>query len=636
MNRNLTATQNDYAVFLPATSGFYATFVGKQRFGNYVDPTRIPASFKSGVEGLNYLEPDKGEFYYYWCLYSAGHANLDLDKPDESEDMFRNRDRSTSWVLGDSGGFQIGKGVWEGEWRDPTSAAVQAKMADCIAKGIELVPVIKNGVPVVSKKGKPKTTKIDHVKNYQALLDAAQKKREQVLRWMDELMDYGMVLDIPAWVERSPAGRAATGITTYNEAVEATMYNNEYFIKHRNGNCKFLNVLQGENHKEADDWYSKMKKFCDPAIYPDNHFNGWSMGGQNMCDAELVLKRIVALKFDNLLQEDKHDWMHFLGTSKLEWACFLTDVQRAVRKYVNPKFTISYDCASPFLATANGQVYINTEIEDRTKWVYRMVPSVDDKKYSQDTRLFKDAVIQDNIFDVFESSPLIDQVAINDICIYGHGVPNWKKVNKDKIDHKELFSNPEYLNNPKYWITQGDANKVGKVGRTSWDSFSYAILMGHNVWSHINAVQQANVAYDNNIIPNMLVSENFQRNFVKDIIDEIIACDDRETAIELIDKYGSLWMQVIGTRGNVGKKIVNNESTRKTQYETELKNLEKVQKSKKIVLSDLKSSFNDLYETDDDLLIQPVVLTDHDDEFTEEEEDILHNLEDSIKHEKTV
>ena len=119
MNKNLTATQDDYAVFLPATSGFYATFIGKQRYSNYVDPLRLPKSFVNSVESLNYLEPEKGLFYYKWCLYSAGHANLDLTKHDESEDMFRNRDRSTSWVLGDSGGFQIGKGVWEGEWRDP-------------------------------------------------------------------------------------------------------------------------------------------------------------------------------------------------------------------------------------------------------------------------------------------------------------------------------------------------------------------------------------------------------------------------------------------------------------------------------------------------------------------------------------
>jgi hypothetical protein len=631
MNRNLTATQSDYAVFLPATSGFYSTFVGKQRYGNYVEPSRIPASFKAGIEGLNYLEPEKGEFYYRWCLYSAGHANLDLTKFDESEDMFRNRDRSTSWVLGDSGGFQIGKGVWEGEWRDPTSAIVQSTMADCIAKGIETVPILdKDGNPTFDKKGNPKTTKIDHVKIYQARIDAAQKKREQVLAWMDTLMDYGMVLDIPAWVERSPAGKLATGITSYDEAVDATIYNNEYFMKHRNGNCKFLNVLQGETHTQADDWYSKMKDFCDPAIYPDNHFNGWSMGGQNMCDAELVLKRVVALKFDNLLQEGKHDWMHFLGTSKLEWACFLTDIQRAVRKYVNPSFTISYDCASPFLATANGQVYVTTELDDRSKWVYRMVPSVDNKKYAQDARLFKDAVIQDGIFNVFDPSPLIDQVEIKDICIYGHGVPNWTEVNNDKVDHAKLFTEPEYLNDPKYWITLGDANKVNKIGKTSWDSFSYAILMGHNVWSHVNAVQKANEAYDNSVIPRMLVNEIHQFKLVKDVIDEIIACPDQTAAIKIIEYYHLMWRGIPGTRGNTGKNIVNNETTTNTHYVAESIITEKVEKIRKVLLSEFKSTANDLYDFDDDVTLD----VDTDDiEFTEEEELNLFNLEDSIKHE---
>ena len=30
---------------------------------------------------------------------------------------------------------------------------------------------------------------------------------------------------------------------------------------------------------------------------------------------------------DGLLEEGLHDWMHFLGTSKLEWALLLTDIQ---------------------------------------------------------------------------------------------------------------------------------------------------------------------------------------------------------------------------------------------------------------------------------------------------------------------
>ena len=35
-------------------------------------------------------------------------------------------------------------------------------------------------------------------------------------------------------------------------------------------------------------------------------------------------------------------------------------------------------------------------------------------------------------------------------------------------------------------------NKIGKEGKTSWDSFTYGILMIHNVYMHIRAVQRAN------------------------------------------------------------------------------------------------------------------------------------------------
>ena len=496
MNKNLTATQSDYAYFLPATSGFYSTFIGKQRYSNYVDPARVPQSFANGVESLNYLDPDKGQFYYDHCLYSAGHANLDLNKNDESEDMFRNRNRSTSWVLGDSGGFQIGKGVWPADWKDPNCPQ-------------------------------------------------AMKKRKQVLTWMDTLMDYGMGLDIPAWVARSPAGAAATKISSYAEAVQGTYINNDYFVNNRNGNCKFLNVLQGENHADAEDWYQRMKKYCDHSQYGDRAFNGWGMGGQNMCDIHLVLKRLVALRFDGLLEKGQHDWMHFLGTSKLEWATLLTDIQRAVRKYHNENFTISFDCASPFLATANGQIYIATETEDRKKWVYRMQASADDKKYATDTRLFKDAVVQDKIFSNFESSPIIDQVTMKEICIYGSGTVLPGITDPDPY-------------NPAHWSVMPDVNKLGKVSnRTSWDSFSYAIMMGHNVWMHVNAVQEANRQYDAGKIPAMLVQEKFDRLYFKDVVEAIFATSNKGEADAIVEEYSRFWMAIPGTRGATGKKTVN-------------------------------------------------------------------------------
>ena len=46
-----------------------------------------------------------------------------------------------------------------------------------------------------------------------------------------------------------------------------------------------------------------------------------------------ALKRLVVLRYDGLLEKGIHDVMHFPGTSKLEWATLLTDIQRAVRKY---------------------------------------------------------------------------------------------------------------------------------------------------------------------------------------------------------------------------------------------------------------------------------------------------------------
>jgi len=473
LNINLTTAQKDYAHFLPALSGFYATYIGKQRFDNYVDPARIPSNFKHGVESLNYLNQQQGAFTYKWSLYSAGHANLDTTIEVPKEDMVRNRDRENTWLLGDSGGFQIGKGVWEGDWKDP----------NC-----------------------PK----------------AQKKRDGVLKWMDAYMDYGMVLDIPAWVARSPEGAKATGIDNYQDAVNATRINNDYWMKNRTGACKFLNVLQGETHTDAEDWYQQMKDYCDPKKYTD-HFNGWSMGGQNMCDIHLALLRLISLRYDGLLEKGLHDVMHFLGTSKLEWATLLTDVQRAVRKYHNENFTITFDCASPFLATANGQIYIQNETEDRSKWTYRMVPSVDDKKYATDNRLFKDAVISDGIFKNFEDSPITAELKVSDVCTYA----------------------------------PGDLNKIGKEGKTSWDSFSYAIQMGHNVWSHINAVQEANRQYDNGIIPSMLVEERFDRLFFRDIVEAIFATDKKDEAIAVANEFRRYLDTIIGTRGATGKRMTN-------------------------------------------------------------------------------
>ena len=497
---NLTLKQSDYAIFLPAISGFYATFIGKQRNEPYVDPARFPQGL-TDMEQLNWLNDQKSLFPYKWSLYSGGHANLDLNKQDWCEDMVRNRDPNTL-ILGDSGGFQIGKGLWEGDWK--------------------------------ANSGCPK----------------AQAKRDAVLKWLDGVADYGMILDIPSWVIHDKEASAKCGIRTLTQAVEATKYNNEYFMKHRkgvaNGGTRFLNVLQGSNHPDADRWYEIMKDYCDPAKYPDTHFDGWAMGGQNMCDVHLVLRRLVALRYDNLLQEGVHDWMHFLGTSKLEWAVLLTVIQRAVRRHVNPNFTISFDCASPFLATANGQVYHENTFPNNGKWSYRMAPSADDKKYATDTRKWSDGVIQDKIYDVLQESPVSDLLTMKDICIYKPGVP------KAGVTLTE-----ENFKDPDMYDVLPDMNKNGKWGKTSWDSFSYALLMGHNVYQHLTAVQEANRRFDLGEHPAMMRSSGPGGEYFEDIVESIFAAPTKEKSMEIVDGYSKYWTEIIGTRGNKGTKAIN-------------------------------------------------------------------------------
>ena len=98
---------------------------------------------------------------------------------------------------------------------------------------------------------------------------------------------------------------------------------------------------------------------------------------------------------------------------------------------------------------------------------------------------------------------------------------------------------------------------MGKEGKTSWDSFSYGIMMAHNVWMHINAVQEANRQYDNGKIPAMLVDESFDRLMFRDIVEAIFASDDKQVSHAIIEEYSRYWMSIIGTRGATGKKTVN-------------------------------------------------------------------------------
>ena len=150
-----------------------------------------------------------------------------------------------------------------------------------------------------------------------------------------------------------------------------------------------------------------------------------------------------------------------------------------------------------------------------------------------------------------ESSFLSKDIKVNDICIYAEGDTNkigGLKIKAGDID-KDKHGDP---------ILDEHGNTVVRTrDSTSWDSFSYAIQMGHNVWSHLTAVQQANRQYDNGIFPSMLIQEKFDRVAFRDVVNEIFATDSRDKANLINDNYSRFLDTVIGTRGNTGKKMIN-------------------------------------------------------------------------------
>jgi len=422
---NLTPLQKDYAVYLPAISSFYSTYVAKQRLEEFVSKERIPAGFDRGIEGMNFLNPEEGYFTYKYGLYSAGHAQLDLNKSITQESMIQQRDRPNTMILGDSGGYQIGKGVLKFDWL-----------------------------------------------NFDGL--AANKTRQSILEWLEMTADWSMMLDVPTWAcdhIHSPK----TGLKSFEDCLEKTRFNNDYFLTNRLGHTKWLNVLQGGDWDTAEKWYNGVKEYSDPAgPYAGKEAEGWAFGGANMCKMDITLKRLMTMREDGLLKGK--NWIHFLGTAQLDWACYLTSIQRQIRKHINPELTISFDCASPFIATAHGLVYTNAQHSTK-RWSVIMDKAPDNKSLSGSDIPFP-----------FESE-IGRRLTMKDIAYYDLGVPKTQQELGADVKFNHL--------NPDHYTVAPRLNKLGKIpNKTSWDSFAYALMMGHNVYCHIVAVQRANQLAD--------------------------------------------------------------------------------------------------------------------------------------------
>jgi hypothetical protein len=250
------------------------------------------------------------------------------------------RDRATTFIVGDSGGFQIQEGTRP--WFDP-------------------------GTP------------LDSVRT--------------MLGWMEANTDYVTALDFPTGgiaagryakhikrIEGNGANlladSAASGLSVaYHACLHQTLLNTRrmmdirrsqlgiYKRRHSDltpGDAGFLVVLQGRNEQESRHWYEASKELIKEA-------DGVSFAGAASRNYHLMLRRLMDMKHDGLLGGIRH--IHVLGNGLLMTGVILTCIQRNLRAHTDARdVQITHDTAEPFqMGGRQYEVYTHL-IANRAGW----------------------------------------------------------------------------------------------------------------------------------------------------------------------------------------------------------------------------------------------------------------------------
>jgi hypothetical protein len=313
---DLTPRWDNFAVYLPAMQFPYASAVASNKMLGKRD---FPKGIK--LQDLDFLNPKSKLWHYGYALYSAGQFT---DARPRACSV-TNRNREKTLVLGDSGGFQIGKGTLKG-----TEHFKKAKSAD------EVCGMWRDSKDV----------------------------RQRIVRWLDAHSDYAMTIDMPLWAREPQNSKTPFHKCSIEQLIELSVENLDYIKRNTRGTTKWLNVLQGTNPKDSKQWWDAVKGY---------KMGGWALAGSVGWRGGLdnVLTYAMMMRDDNAYEKGQ-DWVHVLGVSQPTWAVLLTALQRGIRKHCNnPNLRVSYDSASPFQAGGQRQQVVRYPkfTKDMASWV---------------------------------------------------------------------------------------------------------------------------------------------------------------------------------------------------------------------------------------------------------------------------
>ena len=316
---DLTARNTDYSVYIPSMQINSSENVCSDALRWQTEP--LPNALTPS--DFNYLRSDNRYWTYKYALASAEKFK------GKQRNSVTSRD-SKAFILGDSGGFQIGRGTfgeaktWKGLPRDELISAWHGSSL-----------------------------------------------RDDIISWCETNCTYAMTIDIPLWVNRPKEKNSPFRVCSTQDLIDITVDNLKHLQRRRGywtggeHSCKYLNVLQGDIGADEDMWFKAVRGF---------KLDGWSFAGGVGTDGGpyRILRRLLKLA-DAKLLDDGYDWVHLLKLGIPIWSPLITAMQRSIRKHINPKFTISYDSSSAYQIAGKTEAYywIGQLTEDASTWTLK-------------------------------------------------------------------------------------------------------------------------------------------------------------------------------------------------------------------------------------------------------------------------
>ena len=284
------STPHPFAIYLPAVNSSYA------RVGHlsHSEERHLPVGL--ALSDFEFWTGNSKLWNHKFLLHSVGNYGVGRS----TKGSLFSRAKGSFTIVGDSGGYQIGKGKFRGI--DGLYSDMSADDAIC------------------------------------AWNDGYDAKC-WIIRWLDHYCDYAMTIDMPLWATLNRGRDSPFHLCSEAQLLAMSNSNLRIIQELTRGKTKWLNVVQATTLSNGLRWWDGVKWF---------KHGGWALGGVAGWRGGLyiMLNILLTMRDDNAFDPGQ-DWIHVLGVSQMRWDIFLTAIQNGLRR-TNPQLQVSFDSATAF------------------------------------------------------------------------------------------------------------------------------------------------------------------------------------------------------------------------------------------------------------------------------------------------